>query len=78
MRLYGGVRRLRAGEPASGAERTGQGARPSPSGGCRLPGGSGLPRVPRAGRLDLLFLRSWKLLGESFIFYLHVKRYRCH
>lgn len=62
-----------SGEPGSGAERSGQGARRCP---CRLSGGWGLPRVPRTGPLVIseVLEAAW---GEV-CFYLHIKRYRSH
>lgn len=69
-----GARRapLRRG-PGNRAERSAQGARRCP---CRLPGGWGLPRDPRAGPLVIseLLEAAW---GELY-FYLHIKRYRSH
>lgn len=71
-----GARCLSAGRPGSGggtrpawqSKKIGAGARrPRPATAASL-GAWGEPRASRVGLLWLLFMRSWKLLGESFIF----------
>lgn len=64
-------------DPAALAEQIGAGARRSPSGNCRFPGGSGRAEtLPRRSAVVFIYGVLEAAWGELY-FYLDVKRYRC-